>query len=90
MAMIRLEQIRGANAIPTTNLKGGYQILRKQEYLDKIPFDNKVEGMRVYCIDTETTFNLAKQKDGSLKFETETATEDDVRALFGPKEDYDN
>lgn len=83
MAMIRMEQIRGMNAIPTTKLKGGYQVVTTKKYLDEMPDANKQEGMKVYCIETETSYELVKTKEGKLEFQKEDATDAEIRALFG-------
>lgn len=83
MAMIRMEQIRGMDAIPTTNLKGGYQVVRTKDFLERMPEKNKTEGMKVFCLEDESTYELVKNKDGKLVFQQEDASEKEIRALFG-------
>lgn len=86
MAMIRMEQVHGMSAIPTTRLKGGYQMVRYKKNLEGIGEDNRVEGMRVYCLEDKTLYILVDDGAGNLVFkpstEVEEVTEGEVRTLF--------
>lgn len=91
MATIRMEQVRGMNAIPTTRLKGGYQMVRLKKNLEGIGADNRVEGMRVYCLEDKTLYILVDDGTGNLVFkpssDVEEVTEGEVRTLFAYKTD---
>lgn len=93
MAMIRMEQVHGMNAIPTSRLKGGYQMVRLKKNLEAIGDDNRVEGMRVYCLEDKTVYILVDDGNGNLVFkpssEVEEVSDSDVRTLFDVTEKTD-
>lgn len=74
------------NAISTTRLKGGYQMIRFKKNLEGIEDRNRVEGMRVYCLEDKTVYILVDDGNGGLEFKPSTEVEEvkdsEVRTLF--------